>query len=157
MTQFFFCSGRKILSQLTFWHHVLLIIFIIPTLLFIRSDGLGDTFISYAFLLEASNPFVAISYILRLFNSSSDVLKLVNSVFLTTIYFTVRLLGVTVLIVIFANQKKTSFFLTLWSIPIKCQVSTAVMMSMQVYWFFQLVRNVVRYTSRVFKHPVKAE
>jgi hypothetical protein len=125
------------------FHHLLLPLAFGPCVLAFRR-GLGDFFVGCLYLVEASNPFLNLRAVLRLFNLHKSRVYLVNGVLMLVVFFCCRIAIFPFLYHSYANYSGVPVFEVPFSIPLKCNLGCVTLFSMQLYWFWLMVKATIK-------------
>ncbi|GAB1296473.1 TLC domain-containing protein 3A [Apodemus speciosus] len=105
---------------------------------------LGDFFVGCIFTAELSTPFVSLGRVLIQLKQQHTLLYKVNGILTVTTFLFCRILLFPFMYWSYGQQKGLSLLQVPFNIPLHCNVSNAILISPQLYWFSLLCKKAAR-------------
>ena len=139
----------------TFIGHHIYVLFLTLVVIFFR-NGKGDYFIGCFFIFEFSNIFQNLRAILSHLGWKNSRLYVVNGVLMMISFFFCRLYMVYYMYSSYASYKSLdSVFGAFLTLPVVCNVGTASITLLQVYWWVLMVQGAAKLITKVSKHKIQ--
>uniref|UniRef100_A0A8D0GV12 TLC domain containing 3A n=1 Tax=Sphenodon punctatus TaxID=8508 RepID=A0A8D0GV12_SPHPU len=124
-------------------HHLFILIVLTPVTTRLRGE-LGDFFVGCIFTAELSTPFVSLGKILMQLNMQDSLLHKVNGILILVTFFLCRILLFPYMYWAYARYAGIPLYQAPFRIPMHCNVSNALLIAPQLYWFVLICRKAVR-------------
>ncbi|XP_007898925.1 TLC domain-containing protein 3A [Callorhinchus milii] len=129
-------------------HHLLLLLVCFPITVFYRKN-LGDFFLGCLLMAELSTPFLSFGKILHQFGKQRTRLYKVNAVIALVTFFVCRILLFPYMYWAFGQQFGIAVHRVPFHIPLHCSLANLMLMAPQVYWFYLLLKTVLKNKTKV--------
>ncbi|GFO16370.1 family with sequence similarity 57, member b [Plakobranchus ocellatus] len=129
-------------------HHLLLPAILSPILLILRNDR-GDYFFGVFFMFEIVVPFISAREILIQLQMKDTRAYFIASLAMIIVFFFARLAIFPFLYYSYAKYASISFFSVPFHIPVKCNLSSILLLAPQLYWFYLMVCGAYRSLQRL--------
>ncbi|RUS84936.1 hypothetical protein EGW08_007298, partial [Elysia chlorotica] len=124
-------------------HHIVLPAILAPVVLFLRADR-GDYFFGVFYMFEIVIPFISAREILIQLQMKDTPLYFITSFLMIVIFFLARLAIFPFLYYSYAEYANIPFHRVPFHIPVKCNLSCLLLLLPQLYWFFLMIRGLIR-------------
>ncbi|CAH0549369.1 unnamed protein product [Brassicogethes aeneus] len=124
-------------------HHLFVGIFAFLVITHLRG-GFGDCFFGFVYLMEASTPFVSIRGILSKIGMKDSSLYVYNGIIMLVTFFLCRVAMFPYVLYAYGQVIGLDFISTILSLPRGCQISIAILLLPQVYWFWLMLKGATK-------------
>lgn len=130
-------------ERLMVTHHLFIIIVLMPVAVHLRGE-LGDFFVGCIYTAELSTPFVSLGKVLMQLKMQDSLLYKVNGVLTIVTFFLCRILLFPFMYWAYARHAGLPIYKVPFHIPFHCNVTNALLISPQLYWFALICRKAAR-------------
>ncbi|XP_066491741.1 TLC domain-containing protein 3A isoform X1 [Tiliqua scincoides] len=130
-------------ERLMVTHHLFILIILTPVAVHLRGQ-LGDFFVGCIYTAELSTPFVSLGKVLVQLKMQDSLLHKVNGVLILVTFFLCRILLFPYMYWAYARHSGLPVYKVPFHIPFHCNVTNALLIAPQLYWFALICRKAVR-------------